>query len=358
MAAPLTSAGSRNTPIIVTLQRYLKTMADNLTSGPGLLRYAKRKGLIRMEPLVGYEERVIIDREENNNYVWFDDADNWSVSPTSGLIDSYVGHYNIRSNFSVSDTEELENAGDGKFIDLVDMKLNAMKRRFKIAIGTAMVGTQGSDTARTAPGIRDLLGGGTPTAAGVSDYQGLSGVTYTWWVPDFNIVTSGLGANNSNMRHQNIHQFANLKLELGDPKVGICDQTYYEEWMRQVGGGGETPNYGIPRQVTHSADSAMGRLDSGDSGAVADISWRGKEIIFDEYVTVPSSYTAGTDPHINWIDTDYYYFKVDPRWNFKLYKPRERSGDDERWTSAYAVVFRYTPICTSRRAHGLTVFNV
>ena len=53
MAAPLTSAGSRNTPIIVTLQRYLKEMADNLTSGPGLLRYAKRKGLIpAVRPLV------------------------------------------------------------------------------------------------------------------------------------------------------------------------------------------------------------------------------------------------------------------------------------------------------------------
>lgn len=356
MAAPLTSAGSRNTPIIVTLQRYLKEMADNLTSGPGLLRYAKRKGLIRMENLTGYEERVIIDREDNRNEQWFDDADQFSLTPTNGLIDSYVGHYNIRTGFYFSDTEELENAGDGKWLDLMEVKLNACKRQFKVQISTAMVGTAGSNT-KIAPGIRDLMGGGNP-ASSPSTYQGLAPATYSYWSPDVNVVSGGLGPNNSQMRAEAIHQFANLKLKMGDPKVGICDQLFYEEWCKTYGGGAETAGYGIANQRTYSADAPMGRLDSGGSGGVADISWRGKEIIFDEYVAVPSTYTAGTDPHVNWIDTDFYYFKVDPRWNFKLFKPRERAGDDAQWVSHYAIVFRYTPICTSRRAHGITVFNL
>lgn len=353
MAAPTSTSGGLTNTQVTTILKYQKTAADNITNGPGFMRYAKRKNLIVIEDLNGQQEQVPIDRGTNTNYQWFDDADVWGDTPDTTLIDSYVGRYNLRYRFNISDTDKMENAGASKIFDLLALKMKIAERAMKITVSQASVGAQGSDPLRF-PGISDLFGTSNPASS--STYQGLSSGTYTWWAPDVQVITTGIGANGTGLRKAAVHQFNNLKLALGTPKVGLCDQIYHEEWQNASSGATLTANYGASVVRTAAVDAPVGRMEGGDP--VADIYWRGIEMIFDEYIAVPTSFTSGTDFHVRWLDPEMYYYKIDGRWNFRLYKPRERSGDDNQWVDRYAFAFRAAPYCLARRAHGITIFDM
>ena len=352
MGAPPSTGGSLNTLTLTTIQRYLPKMADNITNGSGLFRYAKRKGLIvGDENLVGREEVVTIDREDNDNGQWFDDADRFVVAPAAGLIESYVGHYNFRSGFYISDTEEMENMGQPRIRSLLKTRMMACERAMKVDLATALVGIAGTGD-QTPEGLRDVLGGATP-ASSVSTHQKLSASSNTWWSPVVKVATA-LGANNSEMRAQLLDIFLTLQTNQATPKVGICDQKYYQEFMLQVGGGRELAGYGIPSPRGFK-EAPSGTLDP---AGPPNIAFWGCEIVYDPYVRIPTTYTHATDCHINLVDTDHYEIAVDPRWNFKMYKPRERAGGDEQWVNHYALVFRCTQRDFKRNAHALGVFDL
>lgn len=351
MANATSTGGSLNTLTLTTIQNYLPKMADNITNGSGLFRYAKRKGLLVTERLVGREEVVTIDREDNDNGQWFDDADKFSLAPASGLVDSYVGHHNYRSGFYISDTEEMENMGMPRIRSLMKVRMTACERAMKVDLATALVGTAGSGTLEP-EGLRDCLGGATP-ASSVSTHQRLSAAANTWWAPVVKVATA-LGPSNSGMREQLLDIFLTLQTNQASPKVGICDQKYYQEFLMQVGGGREVAGYGIPN-VRQFKEAPSGTLDTGGPPSIA---FWGTEIIYDPYVRIPTAYTHGTDAHINLIDTDFFEIVVDPRWNFKLYRPRERAGGDEQWVNHYSLVFRCTQRDYKRNAHALGVFDL
>lgn len=356
MAAPKTSAAGLTTPYIATIAKYLPTMADNITNGPQLLSYAKKHKLIRTEELIGHEEQVKIDRETNTNGQWFDGADPMTIRPSSGLVDSYVGHYNYRSGFYLSDTEVMENKGEAAKVNLLDLKMKTCEREMKSDLSECLAGTNYGYTAIRPHGLRDLMGGSASAAGSYDEYQGIDADTtaYSWWKPYVDTQTT-LGPNHSNMRSQNLKIFLELQKVFAKPKVGICDQLYYEYYAKAQGGGAETAGYPVVR-IVNAEDRAQGTLDlAGPPG----LAFHGVPILFDGDVAIPgTTYTAGTDCHINWIDTDFFHFVVDSRWNFKLYKPRERAGNDEQFVDMWQIVFRLTTRCYKRQAMGLGIINL
>ena len=164
-----------------------------------------------------------------------------------------------------------------------------------------------------------------------------------------------LGANYSNLRVQALTQFLELQKKLAKPKVGICDMQYYLAYGQQVGGGSELANYAISRTATFKGDRPVGTLDV---AGPPDLAFFGVPILLEVNTAVPATYTAGTDMHINWIDTDFFHVVVDPRWNFKMYKPRARAGNDEQFVDIWRVVFRCTTRCYKREAHGVSIIDL
>ncbi len=352
MANATSTGGSLNTLTLTTIQNYLPKMADNLTSGSGIFSYMKRKGLVAgSDPLIGREEVLTLDREAGDDGEWWDGADSFSLKPTSGLVDSYVGHHNYRKGTYIADTELLENTGKAMIRSRLKTRLMALERSMKIDVAQALVGTRGTGS-RAPEGLRDVMGGGTPTTP--STFQRLAYSTNTWWAPVVKVITS-LGPNNSGIREGLIDVILDLRVNMASPKVGICDQKFLHEFLLQVGGGRELAGYPTPNVRQFAGDRPTGRFDPSGS---FDAYFHGIEIIFDPYVSVPSAYTAGTDAHINLVDTDFYEIATDPRMWMKMFKPRERAGDDKQWVDRYSLALRLTTRCYKRNAQALMVIDL
>ena len=352
MAEPATTAGGLDTLTLSTLVHYLPKMADNITNGPGFMRFAKKHKLIRSEQLTGRETVIGIDREDNTNNQWFDNADPLTVAPSSGDLDGRVGHYNATSAVYITLTEEWENAAPDKRRDLLDRRIKACERAMKVWLAQQICGTRGSDTKRP-EGIRDLMGGNNPNSA-QGTLHGLAPGTYDWWVVNCNVATS-LGANNSGLQRQALKQFLDLQKEQGRPDVGICDLEYYQAFSELVLGA--NPTAGHPGLVgrTYSGDRPAGKQDG---GGIPMLQWNGATIVYDPYTVIPSTYTSGTDMHINWIDSDHFHLVVDPRANFKMLKPRQLAGGDEQLVNVYRFLFRCQTRCYKRNAHGVSIINL
>jgi hypothetical protein len=318
-----------------------------------MLDYAKSEGLIVTEELVGEEEVVIIDREDNQNSQWFDGAQMAAVAPTEGLVESYVGHYNIRTFMQLTDTEKLENAGEAQNISRLKIRMRAMERSFKKTLSQALAGTRGTNYMRP-EALRDLMGGAAPSSS-CSTLQGLSISGRTWWAPTIKSITA-LGPNNSAIKTMLTELFLEGSKIYAKPSLGICDQNFYLHYLKSLGGGAEVPGYGPVNVRTSSLDRPAAKLDL---AGPPEIAWQGVPIRFDADVSVPSTdYTGTSAGHCNFVDLEMYEIVVDPRWNFKLYQPRPRSGNDLQWVDVYALVLRLTTRCYNRRRQLLAVLNV
>lgn len=354
MAYATSTAASRNTFNLATILRYRPRMADNITSGPQLLNYAKRRGLVRTENLVGAEECVMIDREDNQLTQWFDGAQRARVAPTLGLVDTYVGHYNCRTPFQISDTERLENAGESKNLNLLEVKMRACERSMRATLSAALAGTRGTVVNRP-EGLRDVFGGSTPESA-PSTLQRLAPSSASWWAPTVVSMTN-LGPNNSMIKRK-LHQLFLTGRTVGAmPKLGICDQNFWLAYLDTISGAAATGGYPASPDVRMFAGDRPAR--SLDTAVASGIRFLGVEFEFDGDVAAPSGdYTGSNVGHCMIVDTDDLEIIVDPRWNFKLIQPRSRSGNDEQWVDVYSLVLRLTVVCYNRRRQLMVVLNV
>ena len=351
--APSSTGGSKNSLQLTTILKYLPKMADNITEGPQLLSYAKRKGLIVNQALEGEEELVMIDREENNNHQWFQGAEMARVQPTEGLLESYVGHYNIRSFMQITDVERLENTGSAQNLSRLKIRMKAMQRSLRAALSAALAGSRGTDLLRP-EGLRDVFGGASP-ATSPSTLQALTATDRPWWAPTLQSITA-LGPNNAYIQTALTELFLEVKKVMGKPSVGICDQNFYLEYLKSVGGGSPASGFGHARVTQYSGDRPAGKLDLGGPTTIA---FQGVEILFDGDVAAPTGdYTGSNLGHVMFCDLDDYEIVFDPRWNFKLYKPRPRSGNDLQWADVYAVVVRMTSRCYNRRRQSMLVLDI
>ncbi len=103
-------------------------------------------------------------------------------------------------------------------------------------------------------------------------------------------------------------------------------------------------------------DKPGGRVTKFSPG-LPDLFWNGKPIIFDPYVTIPSTFSTG-DGHCNWITTENLKIVIDPRANWKSLPPRSRAGSDKQYVDIYQLWIRYRLECNKRNAQFLAVIDV
>lgn len=364
MAAPTTTGGSLTTATLTTIENYLPRFDDNVSKESAFWRYAKEEDLVQFDELNGREEILSIDKAVTTNGQWFDGLETLQTAPTDELTDVRVGHYNYTTSFYIGEIEKMENAGRAKLRSLLEPKMMAMERNARIDIAKRVVGAQGSNT-RLPEGIRDLMGGNTPAAYG-SSIGNLHNTAYTAftdvdgtsaWGPHFKTLTT-LGANNSNLRVSLIDLFLDIGKFRGNPRVGIADQVFYKEFALMMGPGREAVNYPSAYQVNYSGDRPAARVNKFDSGIPDLLFHNGARIMFDAYVTVPSTYTSGTDGHCNFIDPDSFKMVIDSRMNWRLLKPAALTGNDNQLAHIYRLLIRLTMRCYKRNSHGLVVINV
>lgn len=362
----LATAGAKDTHALTTLKAYLPGLADNVSNGIGIWRWMKERNLVEHRPLEGPEGVITLGvADDTYSAQHFDDADVLTVAPSQELKDAREGRYNFTAAAYISWTESLENTGKWKIRDLLKTRLNALEEQSKVGMARVLVGTRGSN-AKRGSGLRDLMGGGSPTAfqsGEQSDYLGVAVEDINnedtdesnLWSVHCDVITQ-LGANNSEMSNQ----LLDLKLDLqkwgGKPRVGIADAVYYKEFAKMLRGA-SVAGYGVNPITMYRGDRPSGKVKKFDPD-VPDLAWQGADVVYDCYVAVPSDYTAGTDGHCNWIDPRHWKIVIDPRANWKLLPPRKLSGNDEQLVNPYRLLLRYTTWCNKRNAHALTVLNL
>lgn len=367
-----------STRTLATIENYQKgPLVDQVTQGIGIWRYLSEQNLVEYKRLVGREEIVPLMIAKDSNGQDFDDLDIFSVGPTNELTEARVGHYNYRTGFHIGDIESMENEGNARNLSLLNVRLDTMAMQAKIDMAKRIVGLQGTNKKR-GEGIRDVFGGAivvgdeTPVSSTLfsnaatfpSNLHGLAcgdidGEDYAnLWGPVYKRITT-LGNNNGNIEDLHIRMWLELQKWGGEPKVGICDQLFYNYYakMRGAAANASLLSSALAYPTPIPGDRPGGRVTK-FSPSLPDLYWNGNPIIFDPYIALPSTFTTGTDCHVNWIDPRHFKLCIDPRANWARLDPRKRAGSDAQWVDVYQLWIRYHIEVNKRNAHAIGVIDL
>lgn len=296
MASPNTNYSE---VVTTTLQRYTKTLADNVTKHNALLRRLKQKGQISATS--GGRTLVReLEYAENATFSYYSGYETLNISPSDVFSAAEFDWKQCAVSVIASGLELRRNSGKEQLIRLLDSRIRNAEKTMMNNVSTGIY-SDGTGSGGKQIGGLQLLIADDPTSGTVG---GINRANFSFWrnkTYDFSDNTATASATSIITAMRTLWQSCVRGTD--QPDTIIADDTYWGYYWDAL-----------------QAQQRFAGTDNRDAGPMS-LKFFGADVFFDTGGGCPAN-------HMYFLNTDYLFFEAHPQANFTPLDEREPVNQD------------------------------
>jgi hypothetical protein len=268
--------------VTTTIENRSKAVSDNVSKSHALLDRLEKKG--KAKPADGGRKIVQeIEFAENGTFGWYSGYDALNIAPQEVFSAAEYDWKQCAVAVSISGLEQLMNAGDEQFIDLLESRMGNAERTMKNQMGQAVYG-DGTTSGGKAIGGLQLLVADTPT----NTVGNINRANWAFWKNQAFDATTDYGAAATTALMLGYMNRTWLTVVRGNekPDLIMADNNYYRLYWEAL----------LPQQRFTSAGMAEAGFES--------LKYQSADVVFDGGI-------GGGCPtnHMYFLNTEYIYMR-------------------------------------------------
>lgn len=147
----------------ISLAKWSKKLADNVTNSVPLLYYLDKGGNVKEETDGGTQILENLRYSENSNFKWFNGYEELSVTPTDDFTVAAYDWKECNANVIFSGRDVALNSGESKMFDMIDNKRQSTEDTMVNNLGAALFYSNTENDGKSIGGLQHLVAD-TPTS--------------------------------------------------------------------------------------------------------------------------------------------------------------------------------------------------
>lgn len=166
----------------ISQKYYLKKLYDNIFDSNPYLQRIQRGGSYKSVS-GGTQIHVPLNYATTSASGWYSGADTLNTTDNDNMTAAVYDWKSLYAGVTISEEDELKNAGDGQILSLLRSKMQIAEKTLKDSLGTGLY-SDGSDS-KSIVGLRDIV-------AQDQTVGGISQSSYSWWQAQLDSSTTTL----------------------------------------------------------------------------------------------------------------------------------------------------------------------
>lgn len=216
--------------LTTTIDKYSKTLADNVSDNIVLLKYLKENG--NSQPVSGGVKLLEnLMYQENGTFAWYSGYETLSVEASDVLTTAQFDWKQANVNVTMSGLEEVQNSGPEAMHNLIKARIQVAEMTLQNNIGEALFYSNTERGGKAIGGLQHLIAD-LPTSGTVG---GIDRQSNTWWRNQYyDFSTESVTASASTI--QNAMNLCYLRTERGTERVDliVAGETYYSYYEQSL----------------------------------------------------------------------------------------------------------------------------
>lgn len=213
-----------------TIDKYSKTLADNVSENVVLLKYLKENG--NSQPVSGGVKMLEnLMYSETGTFSWYSGYEQLAVDASDVLTTAQFDWKQANVNVTMSGLEEMQNNGPEAMHNLIKARIKVAEATLQNNIGEALFYSNTEQGGKAIGGLQHLVAD-LPTSGTVG---GIDRQTNTWWRNQYyDFSTEGVTASSSTIQHA--MNLMNLRTERGTDKIDliVAGETYFSYYEESL----------------------------------------------------------------------------------------------------------------------------
>lgn len=265
---------------VTTLNKYKKSITDNIQNSHPLLMLMKERGnIIKEDGGAAFQENI--SYASNTTVQAQGEYDTYNTTPQDVLSAATFEQKIISGTIQMSSKEVKQNAGSARIINLMDEKMRNLEYSLKNEMGTQIYGDGTGSAGKDIGGLQYLISD-DPTTGVVG---GIDRATYEIWRNQmYSFTANAITPSKDTIEAAMQSLFLDCQVQNGEmPDLIMADRVYFTYFFDS--------QLSIKRIVND---------DSGAMGGFRTLAWNGAKVVYD--VNAPAS-------HMYFINTKYIFLK-------------------------------------------------
>lgn len=213
-----------------TIDKYRKTLADNVMENVVLLKFLKEGG--NSDPVSGGVKLLEnLMYSENGTFAWYSGYEQLAVDASDVLTSANFDWKQANVNVTMSGLEEMQNNGPEAMHNLIKSRIKVAESTLQNNIGEALFYSNTEQGGKAIGGLQHLVAD-LPTSGTVG---GIDRLSNTWWRNQYyDFSTEGVTASSSTIQHAMNLMY--LRTERGTDKVDliVAGETYFSYYEESL----------------------------------------------------------------------------------------------------------------------------
>ena len=301
--------------ITTTLRNRSKELADNVTNHNALLRRLNDRG--NRKPATGRTIVQELDYAANETTKFYGGYETLDTSEQDVLTAAEFDWKLLSGTVVMSGEEQVKNSGKEALLDLLEGRINNLKRSLMNTLATSLYSDGTGDGGKEIGGLQ-LLVQDDPTSS--ESIGGINQATSTFWqnqIYDFSVES--VTSSSSTMQSAMNKLYLRCIRGQDNPDFGVADEVYYTYFWESL-----------------QANQRFGDANTGEAGFMA-LKYRGMDVFYDDQC--PAS-------HMYFLNTEYLKMRYHPDRDFVPGEARTSTNQD----AMIVPIFWAGNMCVSNRA--------
>jgi hypothetical protein len=213
-----------------TIDKYRKTLADNVMENVVLLKFLKEGG--NSDPVSGGVKLLEnLMYAENGTFAWYSGYEQLAVDASDVLTSANFDWKQANVNVTMSGLEEMQNNGPEAMHNLIKSRIKVAESTLQNNIGEALFYSNTEQGGKAIGGLQHLVAD-LPTSGTVG---GIDRLSNTWWRNQYyDFSTESVTASSSTIQHAMNLMY--LRTERGTDKVDliVAGETYFSYYEESL----------------------------------------------------------------------------------------------------------------------------
>lgn len=265
--------------VTTTLDRYSKTLADNVTTHNPLLARLSAKG--NTADIDGGNNILEnLEYAENSTVKWYSGLEILDISASDVLTSASYAWKQLNANVVMSGLDQLQNAGEAAVHNLVKARIKNAEKTLKNEVSDALFYSNTENSGKSIGGLQHLVAD-LPTSGTVG---GIDCAAQTWWANQYyDFSTESVTASSTTIQHAMNTIAVNTTRGRDMPDMFVSGTTYFTYYLESL-----QANQRFTSDKQASAGFASLKF------------WNGADVFHDSSCAATRMYA---------LNTDYIYFR-------------------------------------------------
>lgn len=207
-----------------TIQLLEDDLIDNISNNNGLMYELKENG--NVEAFAGGPAIVQpLEYAENSTYKRISGYETVDISPSQVFTAASFGIKQVVIAVSISELEEIQNAGPGQKHSLIKSRLKNLQNTFENNFSTDLYSDGTSDDGKQIGGLQMLI----PDNPAAGTVGGISRATWTFWRTQYfrGVTDGGAAVGTASIQTYMNRLYLSMVTRKVKPTLGLADNNYY-----------------------------------------------------------------------------------------------------------------------------------